>query len=579
MTTTLVQFPNLLKGLVIPDASAEMPPGSLCIATNVDLTKSGTIKQRPGTRLTTTGGAGTFQYAFVHQMEPYPVYVSTSQTYAAADIYHAGSTSLVYDATAISAPKDIHSTVQMLSSAMDTSDPPTYTASPSVGLRRFYGSSFDPSYAPVSGSPKCRYVAQAGWTERLFYGGFTAGATNGPNGTPVDASVVGVSDVSEPEVFTTTSTVSLTPGDGEEIKAIISWASQTFVFKETKFFVFYDELDSGGAVELLFHERTGTGCVAPGCVAAGPDGVYFLAADGVYRTTGGTAVCVSDQIAGLFTGELPSWTPYARNLPSPDTPAPKMACIADKVYCAVGTASDGISSTAVLVYDITLQAWTYYDIEVTSLLTMPWPNMASPLLIGVQQATPGSVGAFKSATFHPSVQSDNGAFVPVEFQLHWFQAPNAKGYVGMDQAAILRLEAFGAGIYNVAALTDFGAQPGRAKEMDFGDMSLLGDDVWAGAVDEWGDGTGTSDEWGDGTGTDVWGYVSASEVWGDGTDPDDVWGEDYQTSTDLLRLQPPRQRFVYNLRGRGNYLTARFTKTTAATYCYLSAPKITLQSR
>lgn len=576
MTTTRVEFPQLTRGLVIHDASAEMPAGSLGIATNTELLRTGMVKQRPGTRNAVTSHA-SFQYAFMHDgTAPQLVVLDESGT---GETYGAGGTILVADVAVTGAPTGASGSAQMLRSALATTDPNTYVASPTNVLYRWDGSTFN----SVANSPKCRYVAQAGWSERLFYGGFDAGATNGPNGTAADQSLVGVSDVSSPEVYTTTSTTPVAPGDGEQINAIVTWAGQTFVFKETSFFVFYDEDDSGGAVELLYHQRTGAGCVSPGCAAATPDGVYFLAADGIYRTTGGSPVCISDDISGLFNGELPSWTPYNRNLPSPDTPAIKMAASTDKLYCAVSnTSTSGTQTTAILVYDFGMKAWIgYWEFTANTILTMPWTNLSSPLLVGV--VPDGS--NFRATVFHPYLREDDGAFLPAEWQLHWFQTPDARGYVGMDQAAILRLEAFGAGVYNVCAVTDFNSQPGVTKELDFGDMAALLSDVWpdsAGGGDYWGNGSSFSDEWGDGTDPlDYWGYSASSptEVWGDGSSSTDVWGADYGSPTDLLRLQPPTHRYAYNLRGRGNYLAVRFTKTQASTFCYMAAPRLTLQSR
>jgi len=71
VSTSLVEFPNLIKGLQVPDASAEMVPGSLGIATNCDLTKTGTIKQRFGTAVA-SDVMSSFQYAFIHETSTTP---------------------------------------------------------------------------------------------------------------------------------------------------------------------------------------------------------------------------------------------------------------------------------------------------------------------------------------------------------------------------------------------------------------------------------------------------------------------------------------------------------------------------
>jgi hypothetical protein len=492
MSTSLLEFPNLIRGLQIPDASAEMAPGSLGIATDCDLTKSGTIKQRYGSSGADNPIISTPSYTFIHMtsVEAQMVSIHSGRTWTG------NGTTITNSVAPGSGPEDGSGSVQMLRSALSTADSNTYVSSPTDTLWRWDGTSF---HDDIPDSPKCRYVVQAGWAERLLYCGFDAGATNGPNGTPVDKSIVGVSNPSEPEVYTTDDTTSIAPGDGEDIMGAVTYNGQTFVFKETSFFVFYGESDSGGAVELLYNQRSGVGMLAPGCVTVGPDGVYFLAADGIYRTTGGTATCISTQVNGLFTGELPSWTPYNRNLNPPDTPLMKFATAGDRIYCAVSSTayntSGGEMSNAILVYDTTMQAWVgYYEFPVHSIHAMPWPDLAQPLIAGIYSTDASDFfGHYDAFVLHPLLSGDFGENnpVPMQAQLNWFQSPDAKGYVGMDKAAIHRLDLFGAGTFDVATVIDYQRDGQTSKEVDFGtfDPSL---------ADVWGDGSDINDVWGTG---------------------------------------------------------------------------------
>lgn len=569
MTTGPVESMGYPKGLYLPDSGTSMPPDSLAIATNVDVTRNGTVKQRYGTRNAVTT-LDDFQYGFVHlTTEPQYVVLKSDGT---GRSFHAGQTILTDNAAVTGAPTNATGHAQMLRSAASTANPNTYVASPETVLYRYDGSTFN----SVSNSPKCRYIVQCGWAERMLACGYTAGATNGPNSSQVDGSMVHVSNPSEPETWTSADNVSLSPGDGEDITAAVTYNHQTFVFKESSFFVFYGESGSGGALDLLYNQRSGVGCVAPGAVAVSPVGVFFLADDGIYLTDGGVARNISEPISGLFTGNLPSWTPYNRLLPSPQTPSIKFAVTADKLFAAVGNSSAaGLESQIILAYDYESAAWTYYEFPGYSITSMPWTNMTYPLVVGVVAS-----GANYAATvFHPLLREDNGTFIPAEFQPAWMNSPDAPGYVGMDKAAIHRMHAWGAGIYHVGVATDYQSQVTTTKELDFGDMADASDDVWPG-TEPWGDGTDLADEWGDGSeATDVWGFAGSDEVWGDGTDTTDVWGNDYSDETDLLRLQPPVERYLFAPRGRGNVVAPRFTKSTNSTYCYLASLRVMLQSR
>lgn len=156
-----------------------------------------------------------------------------------------------------------------------------------------------------TGSPK--FVATTPWDNRLVQARY-AGATTTPSGANGSGSTVFFSDPSAPETYTATNWVRLQPGDGEAITGIAAWGNQLFVFKRTNLFVFYGTStdQTGGAV---FNYRVvGLGCrvadinygLAP--VTAGEEGVYFVADDGVYVTSGGTPRRISEAITPIFDG-------------------------------------------------------------------------------------------------------------------------------------------------------------------------------------------------------------------------------------------------------------------------------------
>ena len=125
-------------------------------------------------------------------------------------------------------------------------------------------------------------------------------------------SSVNFSSPSDPENFTFPpgGAVELDPGDGEPITGLALWREYLFVFKTAKFYVFYGEsLLSDGSPEFSYREvDTGIGTRFTRGVAAGRSGVYFVARDGVYVTTGGPPERVSGAMDKLFHKVPDFWT-------------------------------------------------------------------------------------------------------------------------------------------------------------------------------------------------------------------------------------------------------------------------------
>jgi hypothetical protein len=115
-------------------------------------------------------------------------------------------------------------------------------------------------------------------------------------------SVVAFSDAGAPETFGTANFVELTPGDGETIWNAVAWQDKVFAFKRSKFFVFTGEgLQSDGSPVFNYYAVNGVGTVdIISAACAAPDGVYFIAPDGIYRTTGGAPVKISAALDSLF---------------------------------------------------------------------------------------------------------------------------------------------------------------------------------------------------------------------------------------------------------------------------------------
>lgn len=121
------------------------------------------------------------------------------------------------------------------------------------------------------------------------------------------------SNQGDPEVYGANDFVDLSPGDGEEISAMAQWNNLMFVFKNTKFAVFYGEnTDDEGNTEFVYRMVEGRGIEGRSStgdrtswgsgIAVGNDGVYFATHDGIYVTTGGPPRLISQNISPIWTG-------------------------------------------------------------------------------------------------------------------------------------------------------------------------------------------------------------------------------------------------------------------------------------
>jgi hypothetical protein len=157
-----------------------------------------------------------------------------------------------------------------------------------VGIRKWSGS----AWSVVAGTTAYvgRGIAFTRASNRLVIGG-----TNG-------GSRVVFSDAGAPEAFTSTSFVDLTPNDGQHINQLVAWQDYIFAFKTSKFFVFTGESTASTGTPIFnYRAVSGVGPVqGVGAVAVAPHGVYFIAQDGLYLTTGGPPARVDGPLAPLF---------------------------------------------------------------------------------------------------------------------------------------------------------------------------------------------------------------------------------------------------------------------------------------
>lgn len=113
--------------------------------------------------------------------------------------------------------------------------------------------------------------------------------------------------------------------------------------------------------------RSHLGTVARWSVAVGPDGIYFVGHDGVYRFDGLKSVRVSDPIGRAFDLTSGTW----HEIVDQDTVAiVSRACFLQGVYYVLLPMYnvDGSTNNRVLAYDTFNQTWMQYDLNVSFIM-------------------------------------------------------------------------------------------------------------------------------------------------------------------------------------------------------------------
>jgi hypothetical protein len=224
------------------------------------------------------------------------------------------------------------------------------------------------------------------------------------------------SDPGAPTTFGVNNWVGLTPGDGELITAGVVYNNQTFIFKNSKFFVFYgNSTDSTG--NPVFNYRTvstgrgpmmkygggGTGIPVAQAVTVGDDGVYFIGYNGIYRTTGGPPVLISQQLQPFFDGTTNSfWQGGAWN---PDSSTRYLMWLNNNLYF--------LTDIGIFVYDRTLDTWSFWSgLGATALGSLPGTSLTTvtipALIIGRSNSIVRS---------DASLTTDSGAAIVSRYRL------------------------------------------------------------------------------------------------------------------------------------------------------------------
>lgn len=302
---------------------------------------------------------------------------------------------------------------------------------------------------------KPRFVAVAPWSNRLVqaYYGSAADSPSGANGSN---STVFFSDAGAPDTYTATSWLQLHPGDGEGITAVIAWHELLFVFKETAVFIFYGETTNpDGTPQFLYRRVTlpspvatfaGTSTSAVYAATAGPDGIYYHAADGIYRTAGGTPELASDIVRGIFSGSAAS--SQTRNGNSGSAYSFHLSAVGERVYLAY---MNGDGNPRVLVFDRPTSTWALWSIPA---IAAPMPIFGVGFRSNSRSKTPYFVDDATADIYYfsDSATTDNGSAIS------WSYTSGSDALGNPGQAKVIAESAmWGTGTVTLQVASDFGA--------------------------------------------------------------------------------------------------------------------------
>jgi hypothetical protein len=387
-----------------------------------------------------------------------------------------------------------------------------YIANGTDTVRQWNGSAFStPSWVTTTIDGK--FLAVTPWDNRLVCAGFN-GTTAGDNPNSVRFSNAG-----DPLTFKANNYVDLTPGDGEIITGVVVWNQRLIVFKQTKFFVFSTtNTDSAGEPIFSYNPvANNRGLYAPGAVAVNDDGVYFVDREGVYRTTGGSAVCVSDNIAPIFIGSPPE--SYGSGiLETTQFSKVKASSFNSQIWVAF-PAEGSTFNDRVLVFDIVQNSWTIYAIDAGALC--PWRiSGRDEMMIAF------STGTKDIVRHSPAYTTDDGTTIIGRFRSGFTDAGSP------DRKTVREFKVWGQGDLRYGVGVDY-------------QSSSWVDDLSLGATDLWGDGSDPSD------------------VWGDGTDPSDLWGVGGAPRPAMSRIATQGTLFSFEFSG---YSAAPFSVNRVTAY-------------
>lgn len=192
------------------------------------------------------------------------------------------------------------------------------------------------------------------------------------------------SDPEDPEIWSSSDTQSLAPGDsGFGVTALVTWRELTFAFKADKFFVITGfSIDGDGGTLLDYRPVTaGVGAWEDSWACSGDEGVYFIAKDGIYVTNGDTPALISGPLGYPIDTFAGSHAPcyFQRRLYVP-------------------------TSAATYVLDVELNAWLKWTARFIMMCVVPDTAVGVTPGVYVVKNTSGLIARLSS-----TARTDNGS--------------------------------------------------------------------------------------------------------------------------------------------------------------------------
>lgn len=329
------------------------------------------------------------------------------------------------------------------------------------------------AWASVASTPRAGALAVSATTNRLVAARFNT-TNGGPDGSAGSSSPSHIyfSDLGDAESWGVDNFLQLTPGDGEQIQAVIAWREFVFAFKETKFFVFYGESEDAGIPVFDYTPiDTGVGLASPRAVAADERGVYFLDRKGVYVTRGGEPELLSDIIDPIFRGGSSDFY-LGGELEQTQIENCAMATHDNRIYLGYTQSGSSVNDRT-LVYDTERNWWSLYD--------FPTLCLTSFELSGTPELFFGADTGNLIHRHNPAQTNDDGTAITSRWRSGWHDFGDPTVKTSREQ------KVWGAnGTVAVSIATDFDTGTGPTEVLDFADPSV---DTWNGTTwngGEWG---------------------------------------------------------------------------------------------
>lgn len=323
---------------------------------NVDLEKNGRIKSRAGsTKITSKSTTTTWNslYTFVRGGLNDPYLLTIVPSTAVASIINANTGAAVASSAVAGASLPARITCATMFGVPTATAVMYFNCDNGTNLMKYDGATIS-AVGTVSGGAK--HMAVQLPDNRLVLAN---------SGVATTASRVVFSGANTPETFALSDDyVDLFPGDGEEIVGLANWGNYLFAFKQSTFFRFYGNTtdSTGGTIftyDFVKHNLQTPAASNKICVA-GREGVYFLAKDGVYLTTGGPPRKVSAPLDPLFRGA--DETGYFASRSSTTAiggglyPTTGLYYVGGRLFLIPG------NDSTMFVYDPQLNQWSYWEL-------------------------------------------------------------------------------------------------------------------------------------------------------------------------------------------------------------------------